>query len=63
MVRHLFGQAEPSRHVNATDGQNQLRGDNCDSDYNGVNRMGAGGNGTANAGPGLKFDAGFTADY
>jgi hypothetical protein len=49
--------------VNATDGQNQLRGDNCQSDYNGVNRMGAGGNGTANAGPGLKFDAGFTADY
>ncbi len=49
--------------VNATDGQNQLRDDNCDSDYNGVNRMGAGGNGTAGAGPGLKFDAGFTADY
>jgi hypothetical protein len=49
--------------VNATDGQNQLRSDNCDVEFNGLNRMGNGGNGTVGAGPGLKFDAGFFADY
>jgi hypothetical protein len=49
--------------VNSGDGQNQLRLDNCDVDYNGLNRMGQGGNGTTGAGPGLKFDAGFFADY
>ncbi|CAN5466850.1 hypothetical protein BH09PLA1_BH09PLA1_16890 [soil metagenome] len=39
-------------------GQNQLRGDNVDVDFNGLNRMGNDGSGN-----GLKFDAGFTADY
>jgi len=39
-------------------GQNQLRGDNPDVDGNGLNRMGAAGDA-----PGLKFDAGFEADY
>ena len=49
--------------VDSGDGQNQLRGDNCQSDYNGVNRMKRGGNGTTGAGPGLKFDSDFFADY
>lgn len=38
-------------------GQNQLRGDNPEVSFNGLNRMGS--NGTD---PGLKFDAGFEAD-
>jgi hypothetical protein len=43
-------------------GQNQLRGDNADVDFNGLNRMGPD---PANpkAGPGLRFDQGFTANY
>ena len=41
-------------------GQNQLRSDNVDVDYNGLNRMGAN---AVNAQPGLKFDAGFDADF
>jgi hypothetical protein len=57
--------------ANATDGQNQLRGvadqppnPNFDAG-NGLNRMGNGGNDPngQSPGPGLKFDAGFTADY
>ena len=55
--------------VDGAEGQNQLRGDN-DSPKNpdigvsnGLNRMGALGNGTTGAGAGLKFDTGFTADY
>ncbi len=39
-------------------GQNRLRGDNRDVDYNGLNRMGD--DGSAN---GLTFDEGFAADY
>ncbi len=39
-------------------GQNQLRGDNPDVDFNGLNRMGNNG-----AQPGLTFDTGFDADY
>lgn len=39
-------------------GQNQLRFDNPDVDFNGLNRMGAG-----MGGPGMKFDAGFEPDY
>jgi hypothetical protein len=39
-------------------GQNRLRGDNPDVDFNGLNRMGD--NGTGN---GLTFDTGFEADY
>lgn len=39
-------------------GQNKLRGDNRDVDFNGVNRMGDDGSGN-----GLTFDEGFTADY
>ncbi|MGE3180285.1 MAG: PEP-CTERM sorting domain-containing protein [Phycisphaerae bacterium] len=39
-------------------GQNQLRGDNADVDFNGLNRMGNDGSGN-----GLRFDAGFDADY
>jgi hypothetical protein len=39
-------------------GQNQLRGDNPDVDFNGLNRMGADG-----SNPGLKFDADFAADF
>jgi hypothetical protein len=41
-------------------GQNMLRSDNADVDYNGLNKMGAD---TVNALPGLKFDAGFAADF
>jgi hypothetical protein len=41
-------------------GQNQLRSDNPDVDFNGLNRMGAD---AVNAQPGLKFDAGFDADF
>ena len=41
-------------------GQNQLRSDNVDVDFNGLNRMGAD---AVNAIPGLKFDAGFDADF
>lgn len=40
-------------------GQNQLRGDNPDVDFNGLNRMGNAGE----AQPGLKFDAGFEASF
>lgn len=39
-------------------GQNQLRGDNPNVDFDGLNRMGDDGGGN-----GLKFDAGFEADY
>lgn len=39
-------------------GQNQLRGDNADVDFNGLNRMGDDGGGN-----GLKFDTGFESDY
>jgi hypothetical protein len=39
-------------------GQNRLRGDNPDVDFNGLNRMGDNGSGN-----GLRFDAGFAADY
>lgn len=39
-------------------GQNVLRGDNRDVDFNGLNRMGDDGSGN-----GLTFDEGFTADY
>ncbi len=41
-----------------TGGQNQLRGDNADVDFNGLNRMGDDGSGN-----GLTFDAGFDADH
>lgn len=39
-------------------GQNQLRGDNADVDFNGLNRMGNDGSGN-----GLRFDAAFSPDY
>jgi hypothetical protein len=39
-------------------GQNKLRGDNPDVDFNGLNRMGDNGSGN-----GLVFDAAFSADY
>lgn len=39
-------------------GQNHLRGDNANVDFNGLNRMGDDGSGN-----GLTFDAGFEADY
>lgn len=39
-------------------GQNQLRGDNPDVSFNGLNRMGNDGSGN-----GLKFDTGFDADF
>lgn len=39
-------------------GQNKLRGDNVDVDFNGLNRMGDDGSGN-----GLRFDTGFEADY
>jgi len=39
-------------------GQNRLRGDNPNVDFNGLNRMGDDGSGN-----GLTFDAGFSADY
>jgi hypothetical protein len=39
-------------------GQNLLRSNNVDIDFNGLNRYGAGAEG-----PGLTFDSGFTADY
>lgn len=42
----------------APGGQNQLRGDNPNVDFNGLNRMGDNGGGN-----GLKFDAGFESDY
>jgi len=42
----------------APGGQNQVRGNNPDVDFNGLNRMGNDGTGN-----GLKFDAGFEADY
>jgi hypothetical protein len=41
-------------------GQNRLRSDNVDVDFNGLNRMGAD---AVNGLPGLKFDAGFDADF
>jgi hypothetical protein len=41
-----------------TGGQNKLRGDNPDIDFNGLNRMGDDGSDN-----GMIFDAGFTADY
>ncbi len=40
-------------------GQNQLRGDNADVDFNGLNRMGF----LDEANPGLKFDEGFEASF
>ncbi|MDW8263636.1 MAG: hypothetical protein RMJ35_13995, partial [Phycisphaerales bacterium] len=39
-------------------GQNKLRGDNPNVDFNGLNRMGDDGSGN-----GLRFDAGFESDY
>jgi len=42
----------------AKGGQNKLRGDNPDVDFNGLNRMGDDGSGN-----GLTFDAGFEADF
>jgi len=39
-------------------GQNKLRGDNPNVDFNGLNRMGDNGSGN-----GLQFDSGFDADY
>ncbi len=39
-------------------GQNRLRGDNSNVDFNGLNRMGDDGSGN-----GLRFDSGFEADY
>jgi len=48
--------------VNASEGQNVLRMDNVDVDYNGINRMGTGGGGDATR-PGMKFESGFAADY
>ncbi len=45
------------------EGQNQLIGNNVDIVFNGLNRMGNGGNGAPGAGTGLKFDTGFAADY
>jgi len=42
----------------APGGQNTVRGDNPDVDYNGLNRMG-----TDTNNPGLTFDAGFEADF
>lgn len=39
-------------------GQNKLRGDNPDVDFNGLNRMGDDGSGN-----GMRFDNGFEADY
>ncbi len=39
-------------------GQNQLRGDNPDVDFNGLNRMGNDGSGN-----GMRFDNGFEADF
>jgi hypothetical protein len=42
-------------------GQNQLRGDNPDVDFDGLNRMGE--SEDPPAGPGLKFDEGFDADF
>lgn len=48
----------------AAGGQNVLRGDNVDISFNGLNRMGEGGNGFAEPPAlGLTFDAGFEADY
>ncbi|NBX26055.1 MAG: hypothetical protein EBQ99_08415, partial [Planctomycetes bacterium] len=41
-------------------GQNALRSDNPDVDFNGLNAMGED---TANAFPGLRFDAGFAPDF
>jgi hypothetical protein len=52
----LFFDADPA------EGQNTLRADNIDLSFNGLNRMGNGGNGTPGAGPGLTFDADFFAD-
>ncbi|HEX2838203.1 MAG TPA: hypothetical protein VHN77_08780, partial [Phycisphaerales bacterium] len=55
--------------VNATDGQNQLKGvaDLVPNPFldanNGLNRMGNGGNNAVGAGTGLRFEPGFTADY
>lgn len=50
--------------VDGADGQNQLRGDNVDISFNGLNRMG---NSDQNGMPpvldGLTFDAGFAPDY
>ncbi len=47
----------------STDGQNQLRGDNLNVSFNGLNRMGAAGNGTVGAGQGVKFDSDFVPNY
>ena len=49
--------------VDAAEGQAQLLGTNVDLEFNGLNRLGAGGNGTAGAGNGVAFDTGFAADY
>jgi len=44
----------------AAAGQNQIRNDNPDVDFNGLNRMGAD---PVNAIPGLRFDTGFASDF
>ena len=54
--------------VKAGEGQSTLRGSidtppNVDADFNGLNRMGFGGNGAPSGGTGLTFDAPFAADY
>lgn len=43
-------------------GQNELRGDNPDLDFNNLNRMGSGVDEKGNPVPGLRFDEGFAAD-
>ena len=44
----------------ATGGQNEIRSDNADIDYNGLNKMGRD---NVNGYAGLKFDTGFAADF
>ncbi len=63
---HLFFSGNLETNFNKVDifidsvagGQNKLRGDNPDVDFNGLNRMGDDGSGN-----GLRFDAGFESDY
>jgi len=63
---HLFFSGNLETNFNKLDifvdsqagGQNRLRGDNVDVDFNGLNRMGNDGSGN-----GLKFDTAFEADY
>lgn len=53
-----FNKLEVFIDYNGGMGQNRLRGDNPNVDFNGLNRMGDDGSGN-----GLTFDAGFEADY